>query len=128
MQGPPGGNKQRGRHGTLVEPIDKIREQFGGASPPLAPPLSPPPLAPAFQAPQESKIADDTVKYRPTRQPPIALLKVVDSSDDTGELIRIRSLSFVIGRADGQLIIPHDDQISARHAEILRREESGKWA
>ena len=36
----------------------------------------------------------------------------------SGEMVRIRVPSFVIGRAEGNLVIPHDGGMSGRHAEI----------
>src|SRR5262249_10872426 len=48
--------------------------------------------------------------------------------EDTGEVVRVRGGSFVIGRVEGDLIIPHDGGISGRHAEILRRIVNGKYA
>ena len=40
--------------------------------------------------------------------------------------VRIRPNSFVIGRVEGDLTIPHDGGISGRHAEISRRYENGE--
>jgi pSer/pThr/pTyr-binding forkhead associated (FHA) protein len=56
----------------------------------------------------------------------MALLVVLDDGDDEGETIRIRASSFVIGRVEGDLVIPHDPGISGRHAEILRRPDDGQ--
>ena len=52
---------------------------------------------------------------------------VLDDGDDEGETIRIRRESFIIGRVQGDLVIPHDGNISGRHAEVLRRLEAGRW-
>lgn len=67
----------------------------------------------------------EVARYRPTLRPPMAKLIVYDDGSDTGEVIRIRKSSFVIGRAEGDLILPHDSQISSRHLEIQRRERPG---
>ena len=48
----------------------------------------------------------------------MALLTVFDDGDDSGETIRLRAASFMIGRVEGDLIIPHDGGISGRHAEL----------
>lgn len=56
--------------------------------------------------------------FRPTIRPPIAILTVCDDGTDDGELIRIRTDRFVIGRTEGDLIVPNDAQISSRHAEL----------
>ena len=55
----------------------------------------------------------------------MALLYVLDDGDDAGEILRVRAHSFVIGRVEGELVIPHDSGISGRHAEISRRFENG---
>jgi len=41
--------------------------------------------------------------------------------------VRIRAGSFVIGRVEGDLVIPHDGGMSGRHAEITRRHEGGEY-
>lgn len=64
-------------------------------------------------------------RYRPTLRPPMAKLIVYDDGSESGEVVRIRQSSFVIGRTEGDLIIPHDSQISSRHLEIQRRERPG---
>jgi hypothetical protein len=56
--------------------------------------------------------------FRPTLRPPTPILTICDDGSEDGELIRIRKDSFVIGRTEGDLLIPHDSQISGRHAEL----------
>ena len=56
----------------------------------------------------------------------MALLYVLDDGEDSGEIVRIRPNSFVIGRVDGNLTIPHDNGISGRHVELSRRFENGE--
>jgi pSer/pThr/pTyr-binding forkhead associated (FHA) protein len=56
----------------------------------------------------------------------MALLYVLDDGEDSGEIVRIRTNSFIIGRVEGSLTIPHDGGISGRHAEISRRYENGE--
>jgi hypothetical protein len=58
---------------------------------------------------------------RPGLRPPLAVLCVLDDDQASGEFVRIRVPSLVLGRSEGGLIIPHDAEISARHAEIGRR-------
>ena len=58
----------------------------------------------------------------------MALLTVLDDGDDTGEVVRIRGNSFVIGRVDGNVVIVHDNGMSGKHAEISRRLENGEYA
>jgi hypothetical protein len=49
------------------------------------------------------------------------LLEVYDDDQQSFELIRIRAASFSIGREEGDLVIPHETQMSRRHACIERR-------
>ncbi len=65
--------------------------------------------------------------YRPTQRPPIALLIVLDDGKSEGEVVRLRADRFVIGRTEGDLLIPHDQQISARHLEITRQRVGDKY-
>lgn len=81
-------------------------------------------------AKEEQPTAKPTVSakpYRPTQRPPIALLIVLDDGKNEGEVVRLRSDRFVIGRSEGGLLIPHDQQISARHVEITRQRASDKY-
>lgn len=66
--------------------------------------------------------------YRPVIRPAMPILTVLDDgSVEEGEEIRIRKESFVIGRSAGDLTIPFDATMSARHAEIrLATDRSGK--
>ncbi len=61
--------------------------------------------------------------FRPVRRPPVALLCVLDDDGEDGEWLRIRVPRFLIGRTEGDLVLPHDDMISSRHLEISRRPE-----
>lgn len=66
----------------------------------------------------EPAVGRPTIPYRPLNRPRVALLTVCDDGKTDGEVIRIRSHRFVIGRTEGDLCIPIDGRISARHAEI----------
>ncbi len=55
----------------------------------------------------------------------MGILHILDDGDTTGEIVRVRATSFVIGRVDGSLIIPHDSGMSGRHVEIVRRDDGG---
>jgi pSer/pThr/pTyr-binding forkhead associated (FHA) protein len=74
------------------------------------------PVAPAAAGP-----------YRPTLRPPVALLTVCDDGKSDGEVIRLRADRFIIGRTDGDLLIPHDALISGRHVEITRQRLGDKY-
>lgn len=65
--------------------------------------------------------------FRPVLRPPMAILCVCDDGGDSGETVRIRVPSFVIGRSAGEMVIPHDGGMSARHAEIARRLADGRY-
>jgi len=64
--------------------------------------------------------------YRPTVRDPMALLRIVDDGSADGEVIRIRGNRIVIGRATGEVVIPHDISMSPRHA-VIERQEGGVW-
>jgi pSer/pThr/pTyr-binding forkhead associated (FHA) protein len=71
--------------------------------------------------------AGETRPFRPARRPPMALLCILDDGSDEGELVRIRGSRLIIGRGgDVEVVIPHDDMISGRHAEISRQSAGGK--
>ncbi|MGP0063275.1 MAG: FHA domain-containing protein [Isosphaeraceae bacterium] len=105
------------RQMTVLESVEEIRAQIRGAvTVKDAAKVNPGTAAPI----------EDTTPFRPTLRPSTGLLCVLDDGEDTGETLRIRASSFVIGRADGNLLIPHDTAISGRHAEINRRFENGE--
>ena len=56
---------------------------------------------------------------------PLALLHIVDDGREEGETVRIRDDEVVIGRSEGQVVIPHDISMSMRHARITRLPEGG---
>jgi pSer/pThr/pTyr-binding forkhead associated (FHA) protein len=97
---------------------------------PVAEPANPPldatlpvPAAVVDQAPA----VPETVPFRPVRRPPLALLCALDDGREEGEWYRIRTPSFIIGRAEGDLVIPHDSLMSSRHAEISRQLEKDRY-
>lgn len=71
--------------------------------------------------------ADDAVPYRPSRRPPTALLRVLDDGLTTGEDFRLRADEYVIGRSEGDIRIPHDGMMSARHAKLSRQMTKAGW-
>ena len=50
---------------------------------------------------------------------------VCDDGERDGEVIRLRADRFIIGRTQGDLLIPHDEMISSRHLEIARQHING---
>ena len=70
----------------------------------------------------------ETGPFRPLNRPPMALLTALDDgSKNKGEVWRVRGPRHVIGRAEGDTLIPHDLDISARHAEITCRWMDGRY-
>lgn len=65
--------------------------------------------------------------FRPVRRPPMAVVRIVDDGEETGEEFRVRADRFVIGRTEGDVIIPHDDAISSRHLELARELTDGQY-
>ena len=68
--------------------------------------------------------------FRPILRPPTPILTVCDDGSESGESVRIRKDRFVIGRTEGDLVIPHDTQISGRHAELRQSlvKEKHRWS
>ena len=62
-----------------------------------------------------------TLSFRPLRRPPMALLQVLDDSQQSGQYVRLRGDRIVLGREACDLSFPNDSQCSQRHAQILRR-------
>jgi pSer/pThr/pTyr-binding forkhead associated (FHA) protein len=129
------------RFGTLLETEEDIRQALlsGLKGQPLVP-ASPPPAAKARPAtPQSIPTAGpppappvavrSASPFRPTARPPIALLTVFDDGRIEGEVIRLREPRFLIGRTEGDLRIPLDSRMSARHVEITYQQIGGlhRW-
>jgi pSer/pThr/pTyr-binding forkhead associated (FHA) protein len=120
------------RNVTMVESVEEIRAQIRGRQTMKEPipgtfaQASSPPVS--FAQPSISPApVDDTARFEPVQRPGVATLVIFDDGDDEGEAIRIRRESFIIGRVQGDMVIPHDGNISGKHAEILRRWEGGRW-
>lgn len=96
--------------GTRLETNEEVREALARYRPPAR--------AGAPVQRQPAPPDDSPPLFKPTRRPPIPVLTVFDDGSDKGESIRIRKESFVIGRAEGDLVIACDGQMSARHAEL----------
>ena len=116
------------RQGTVLESVEEIRAQIRGAGAFKEPSAAPAAGTATATGPLTGMGGDqDTAAFRPTLRPPMAVLHVLDDGDDAGEIVRIRPNSFVIGRVEGDLTIPHDGGISGRHVEISRRHENGEY-
>ncbi len=108
------------RSGTVIETDDDVRQaiQSGFKAPPPAP------------ASRPAEVAGRSANlFRPTARPPVALLTVHDDGKNDGEVIRLRQPRFVIGRTEGDLVIPIDGRISSRHVEITHQVVGGlhRW-
>jgi pSer/pThr/pTyr-binding forkhead associated (FHA) protein len=71
--------------------------------------------------------ASEEQPYRPLTRPPAALLIVCDDGKTTGDVIRLRHDRFIIGRHEGDLQLPEDEQISKRHVALTRQLVSGEF-
>jgi pSer/pThr/pTyr-binding forkhead associated (FHA) protein len=83
------------------------------------------PLPAPASVPEQDR--SDTLRFRPVRRPPMALLSVLDDGREDGEWVRLRTPRFVIGRTEGDLVIAHDSMMSSRHAEITRQLEKDRY-
>lgn len=69
---------------------------------------------------------DETPLFRPLLRSPMALVHVIDDGRDGGETVRVRGDRCVIGRHEGDIVVPHDILMAARHAAIERMPD-GHW-
>jgi hypothetical protein len=126
----PAGHQPIERSGTILETDDDIRQAVlsghKGRQPGPAVGVDPPAPIPAPPQPPPARTA---VPFRPTVRPPVAVLTVFDDGKTDGEMIRIRDHRFIIGRTEGDLCIPLDGRISARHLEITHQLVGGlhRW-
>jgi hypothetical protein len=126
----PAGQQPIERSGTLIETDEDIRQAFlsGQKGRQPGPPVAADPPAPIPRAPAPPT-GRPAVPFRPTARPPVALLTIFDDGKTDGELIRIRDHRFIIGRTEGDLCIPLDGRMSARHVEITHQFVGGlhRW-
>src|SRR5262249_5976655 len=117
------------RSGTLIETEDDIRQAIvsGQKRPVESRANRTQPEAPARALPSDA--ARTAAPFRPTARPPVARLTIFDDGKTDGEVIRIRDHRFTIGRTEGDLRIPFDGRISARHVEITHQAVGGheRW-
>jgi hypothetical protein len=114
------------RSGTLIETDEEVRDALLSSL--KAQPQFPPAAAGPMGAPKPSQ-EPAAALFRPTVRSPIAVLTVYDDGKLDGEVIRIRSPRFVIGRTEGDLKIPIDGRMSSRHVEITLQAAGGvsRW-
>ena len=87
------------RQATVLESVEEIRAQIRG----MAVVNNPVDARVVITAPATGA-EQDTAAYRPTMRPSMAVLHVLDDGEDSGEVLRIRPNSFVIGRVEGDLV------------------------
>lgn len=102
---------------TRLESTEEIQRALRARGVPEASVVPPAPVEPP---------PPDTPVFRPARRPPMAVLCIHDDGSEEGELLRLRGDRLVIGRSEGDVIIPHDTMMSGRHAELVRRFEDGR--
>ena len=111
------------RSGTVLETDEEIRQSEASGSKDRQPVE---PIGPGRVPPPIESIGPPAHPFRPSARPPVAMLTIYDDGKAEGEAIRIRDHRFVIGRTEGDLRIPIDGRISARHAEVTLQLVGGK--
>jgi pSer/pThr/pTyr-binding forkhead associated (FHA) protein len=133
----PEDNRRSEDGGTVLEPIEPLYAQY--VPPPVQYP--PPPVqyssahpyqdsfqpprgtdfepVPAAMPPLPATISEDL--FEPAIRPAVPRLTILDDGElTTGETLRLRDQTTLIGRNDGLIRLPHDPLVSGRHAEIIR--------
>jgi pSer/pThr/pTyr-binding forkhead associated (FHA) protein len=113
---------------TRQESVEEIRQAaVGRAAHPPTRQESLEEIRQALQGRPEPPADDGTRPFRPFHRPPMAQLCVYDDGLDKGEWVRMRGERLVIGRTEGDVLIPHDPMMSSRHAEIVRWLDAGRF-
>jgi hypothetical protein len=115
------------RPDTVLETDEDIRRAIQAAAVKSGPPgTAHQPGQGAPSAPPPGRAASP---FRPTLRPPVAILTVFDDGRIDGESIRLRDDRFTIGRTEGDLRIPIDSRISAKHVAITHQVVGGihRW-
>jgi pSer/pThr/pTyr-binding forkhead associated (FHA) protein len=121
------------RSDTVLESDEDVRQAWLSAHnvPPHIPGAFPLPAdqLPPMPVTAQPFAARSAIHFRPTARAPIALLTVFDDGRAHGEVIRLRQPKFTIGRTQGDLRIPLDPRISARHVEVTCENVGGlhRW-
>ncbi|MEI8071525.1 MAG: FHA domain-containing protein [Planctomycetota bacterium] len=125
--------RKSGDSGTVLERIDGLlaesgeRESSTLAEPRPATAQEPLPAlrsSRVVHAPEgvhtgEAKGGEDV--FRPIVRPSVPRLTILDDGELTvGEIVRLRERTTAIGRNTGAIRLPHDPQVSAMHAEVVR--------
>jgi pSer/pThr/pTyr-binding forkhead associated (FHA) protein len=70
---------------------------------------------------------NDTLDFRPVRRPSMAMVCLLDDGKSEGEWIRLRRDVTVIGRSEGEILIPHETEMSGRHLAISRLSDKDRF-
>jgi pSer/pThr/pTyr-binding forkhead associated (FHA) protein len=65
-----------------------------------------------------------TTRYCPTLRPPMPILHMLSDDQEFSMNYPLCGERFIIGRVNGNLLIPHDLSISSKHVEIQRRRKN----
>lgn len=98
--------------GTRLESVEEIRDAV---------------LARRKPTEKEPQADADTLDFRPVRRPPAAMLCILDDGRTEGEWVRLRQDVTVVGRTEGDILIPHDGSMSSRHVAISRQADKGRF-
>jgi FHA domain len=110
------------RSGTVMERVSDLQDAIRSAT------VKEATVAKSEPPPRGKADQKGTVGFRPVFRAPMALLTVLDDGRrDRGEAIRIRQERTVIGRVDGEVLVPHDNGVSGKHAEIVREMKDGHY-
>lgn len=111
--------------GTRLETDDEIRQAILARRQRAA--GKPPPAVPGTAPAGDDAPAEVVRPERPAQRPPVAYLCILDDGKADGEWVRLRADRTVLGRSEGDVLIPHDGLISGRHAEIVRQRTDRGW-
>lgn len=106
--------------GTVLEPLPGVKGPGATSAAPFpdGTRLEPLPTQPAM--PAHRPAASETA-YRPQIRPLVPRLVILDDGEQTeGQALWLREPVTLIGRAEGEIRLPHDPLVSGRHAEIIR--------
>lgn len=120
MATPPADNRGPEIQATRLETDDEIRQALEARRVRQVAKAPPVPLAAAASTP-EPPAEPEVMPYRPLLRPPTALLCICDDGKPEGEWVRLRGDRYVLGRSEGDILIPHDGMMSGRHAELVRQ-------
>src|SRR5262245_46384149 len=116
MATPPAGNRAPEIQATRLETDDDIRQALEARRARQAAKAAAPGAAAAEPAPEP-----EVQPFRPLLRPSVAMLCICDDGKADGEWLRLRGERCVIGRAEGDVRIPHDLMMSGKHAELVRQ-------